>query len=130
MKPIPYVPEQHFEQIRSWLRFRNEDLPPDALPKTGFIIPEKCAGFLYRTDSSVAWIETLVAAPGLDKQVRSDAVDAIVTAIIEEAQKLGFKMLMGYTTLDAVVKRSERFNFMYVGGGFHCVALPLQPASK
>src|SRR5690242_10972871 len=111
MTPIPFVPEQHFEQIRSWLQFWNEDMVPEALPKTGFIIPGKCAGFVYSTDSSLAFMETLVAAPGLAKEERSQAVDAIVAALIEATRKLGFKMLVGYTNLDAVVKRSEKFGF-------------------
>lgn len=125
MTPIAYVPELHYPTVNAWMQFWNEVLPEHALPKTGFIIPGKAAGFLYRTDSSVAWIETLVAAPGLGREERSQAVDAIVSAIIEEARKLGFKLLLGHTVLDAVVKRAERFGFTYVGGGFHCIALPL-----
>lgn len=125
MKPVPYVPELHFSQVSEWMQFRNEVITPDALPQTGFIIPGKVAGFLYRTDSSVAWIEGLVAAPGLDREERSQAIDAIVEAIIHEAQQLGFKTLLGYTVLDVVVKRSERFGFTYVSGGFHLIARPL-----
>jgi hypothetical protein len=125
MTPIPYVPELHFDQVRAWMQFRNEDITPDALPQTGFVIPEKAAGFLYRTDSSVAWIEGLVAAPGLSREERSEAVDAVVAAVCQEAKKLGFKMLLGYTVLDVVVKRAERLGFRHIGGGFHLVALSL-----
>jgi hypothetical protein len=125
MTPVPYVPELHFEQIRLWLELRNEVITPDALPQTGFIIPGKAAGFLYRTDSSVAWIEGLVAAPGLSREERSQAVDAVVAAVCREARKLGFKTLVGYTVLDVVVERAKRFGFSHVGGGFQLVALKL-----
>ncbi|MCP3137343.1 hypothetical protein [Pyxidicoccus xibeiensis] len=125
MTPIPYVPEQHFEQIKSWLQFWDESMTHEALPQTGFIIPERCVGFLYRTDSSLCIMENIVAAPGLDREVRSEAVDAVVTAIIAEAKRLGFKLMMGYTQLDAMVKRSEKFGFVSIPGKFHLVALPL-----
>jgi hypothetical protein len=125
MNPVPYVPELHFEQIRAWMRFRNEDFTPDVLPQTGYIIPGKAAGFLYRTDSSVAWIEGLVAAPHLDKEERNQAVDQIVAAICQKSKELGFRMLLGYTVLDVVVKRAQRHGFNYVGGGFHLISLDL-----
>ncbi len=123
--PEPYVPEQHFEQVRAWLRFRDEEMTPEALPRTGFIIPGKVAGFLYRTDSSVAWIENLVAAPTLEREERNKLVDAIVTAISQKAKALGFKRLVGYTVLDVVVRRAKRHGFQHVGGGFELIALQL-----
>jgi|GEM_PF-1117745 hypothetical protein len=129
MTPIPYVPELHFEQLKGWLQFWNESMTQDALPQSGFIIPGKAAGFLYRTDSSVALIENLVAAPGMSREERTGYVDAIVAAICAEAARLGFKLLLGYTQLDAVVKRAERFGFTYVGSNFHLVALPLNVAT-
>ena len=125
MTPIAFVPELHFETVRSWMEARNEVITPDALPQTGFIIPGMAAGFLYRTDSSVAMIEGLVAAPGLGREVRDQAVDAIVLAVIAEAQRLGFKTLTGTTVLEAVVKRAERLGFIYVGGNFHLIIRPL-----
>jgi len=129
MTPVPYVPELHFEQLKGWLQFWDESMTQDALPQSGFIIPGKAAGFLYRTDSSVALIENLVAAPGMSREERTGYVDAIVAAICAEAARLGFKILLGYTQLDAVVKRAERFGFAYVGGNFHLVALPLNVAT-
>ncbi|WP_163998233.1 hypothetical protein [Pyxidicoccus caerfyrddinensis] len=128
MTPIPYVPELHFEQIKGWLQLWNESMTHDALPQTGYIIPGRAAGFLYRTDSSVALIENLVAAPGMSREERSTYVDAIVAAICAEAERLGFKILLGYTQLDAVVKRAERFGFAHIGSNFHLVALPLNAA--
>ncbi|MFP2911257.1 hypothetical protein ACLESD_40780 [Pyxidicoccus sp. 3LFB2] len=130
MTPIPYVPELHFEQIKDWLQFWDELMTPESLPQTGFIIPGKAAGFMYRTDSTVALIENLVAAPGMSREERTDYIDAIVLAIAEEATRLGFKILVGYTQLDAVVKRAERLGFIYIGGNFHTIALPLKASTS
>lgn len=125
MTPIPFVLEQHYAQVHEWLAHWNEQLVPEGLPKTGFIIPGKAAGFLYRTDSSLALIENLVAAPGLSKEERNVALDAVVVAVCEEAARQGFKILMAYTLLDAVVKRAERLGFLYVSGNYHLLARPL-----
>ncbi|AEI68032.1 hypothetical protein [Corallococcus macrosporus] len=122
MTPVPYVPELHFEHIKSWLQHWDEVVTPDGLPQTGYVIPGKAAGFLYRTDSSLAMIENLVAAPGLSKEERNEAVDLIVAAICTESARLGFKILLGTTQLDAVVKRAEKHGFIYVDGGFHVIA--------
>ncbi|GHG84957.1 hypothetical protein [Comamonas sp. JC664] len=121
----PYVPELHFEHIKAWLQSWDEIVTPDGLPQTGFVVPGKAAGFLYRTDSSLALIENLVAAPGLSKEERNEAVDLVVAAICKEATRLGFKILLGTTQLDAVVKRAEKHGFIYVDGGFHVIALRL-----
>jgi hypothetical protein len=129
MQVIPYVREEHYEQVRGWLRLWKQDMPPTALPRNGFIIPGRAAIFLYLTDSSVAWIENLVAAPGLSREERSQAVDAVVTAAIDRARELGVEMLMAYTRLDAVVQRGARFGFMHVADGYHAVALPLKAPS-
>ncbi|SEK92963.1 hypothetical protein SAMN05444354_10395 [Stigmatella aurantiaca] len=126
LRPILFVRELHFEQILHWNQARKEVLTADILPQTGYILPGKAAGFLYRTDSSVAWIENLVAAPELSREERSVAIDAIVKAVSDEARRLGFKMLLGYTVLDAVVKRAERLGFAHVEGNFQLVALQLQ----
>jgi hypothetical protein len=123
--PIPYVRELHFDEINSWFQARTEVLTPESLPKIGYVIPGKAAGFLYQTDSSIAWIENLVAAPTLGKEERNELIDLIVLAVGEEARRRGFKVLLGYTVLDAVVKRAQRLGFDYVGGGFHLIALHL-----
>jgi hypothetical protein len=124
LKPIPYVAAQHFEEVERWFKLFNETMTADALPQTGFIVPGTAAGFLYRTDSSVAWVESLIASKEAPKEERNQALDAIVVALCREAKKLGFKTVLGSTQLDAVVKRAQRLGWSYVGGGFHLIALP------
>lgn len=123
MQPVPYVPELHFEQVLHWLQLRGESITPDALPKTGFIVPGKAAGFLYRTDSSISWIDSLVASKEATKEERNEALDAVVLALREEARRGGFKVMMGYTLFQVVVDRAERLGFKYVGGNYHLIAI-------
>ncbi len=123
---LPYDKELHFEELNSWFLARDAGSPlvPETLPKVGFIIPGKAAGFLYQTDSNIAWIENLVAAPGLGKKERSELIDAIVLAVAAEARRRGFAALVGFTELDAVKERAERLGFAY-HGKFHLINLAL-----
>jgi hypothetical protein len=127
--PLPYVPEQHFAEVLRWFQLFGETMVPEALPQTGYIVPGVAAGFLYRTDSSVCWVESLVANKEVPKEERTRALDAIVIALCQDAKKLGFKLVLGSTQLDAVVKRAQRLGWSYMGGGFHLIGLPLDTQS-
>lgn len=123
--PIPYVPEQHFAQVLRWFELFGETMIPEALPQTGYIVPGVAAGFLYRTDSSVCWLESLIANKDVPKEERTRALDVVVVALTRDAKKLGFKTLLGSTQLEAVVKRAQRLGWSYMGGGFHLIGLQL-----
>lgn len=123
MRAIPYEPKQHFEQVLQWLRMRGESTSPDRLPKTGYVVPGIAAGFLYRTDSSIAWIDSLVASKERTREERSEALDAIVQALRDEARRSGFSSLLGYTLYPVVVDRALRLGWEYVRGGYHLVVV-------
>lgn len=110
-QPIPYDRDSHFEQVLHWMQLRGETLVPEALPATGFIVPGVAAGFLYRTDSSIAWIDGLVASKDVPKETRSKALDEIVQALRAEARNSGFKVMMGLTQFQPVVDRALRLGF-------------------
>lgn len=123
--PIPYVPEQHYAQVLRWFELFGETIFPEVLPPTGLIIPGVAAGFLYRTDSSLAMIESLVANREAPKEERTRAIDAIIVGLSREAQKQGFKTVLGFTQLDAVVQRVHRLGWSSMGEGFKLVSLQL-----
>lgn len=120
-EPIPYDPGAHFGQVFRWMQAWGQPLSLDALPTTGFIIPGVAAGFLYRTDSSVAWIEGLVASRDVSAEIRGKALDQIVRALRAEARRSGFKILLGYTQFQAVVDRALRHGFEHAKGTYQLV---------
>lgn len=122
-KPIPYGPEAHFEQVHRWMEQRGQTIAPEDLPTTGFIVPGVAAGFLYRTDSSVAWIEGLVGSREVSAEARGHALDEIVRALRAEARRSGFKIMLGYTQLQAVVDRALRHGFKQTEGTYQLVAV-------
>jgi len=112
MKVERYDPQLHRAWLRDWLDWHDErPLAPELLPPTGFVVPELAMGFLYGTDSKMALIEVLISNPMASRELRSQALDAVVEAIIAEAQARGFTRLLGYTALPAVVGRAERHGF-------------------
>lgn len=76
------------------------DLNPSALdhyPETGFIIENLCAGFLYKTDSSICFIDGYISNPKSDKMERKVALYAMTKKILDTAKDMGFKNCVAYT---------------------------------
>ena len=108
-----YDPQRHFEDFTAWYAPRLEaPVGPEFLPKVGYVVPGLAMGFLYQTDSAIAHIEGLVANPGAQGQARTQAIDEVVIAIIDEAKRLGFKTLHGLTELPVIVERAKRLGFI------------------
>ena len=53
----------------------------------------------------------LSANPKLPRERRTQGLDAVVSAIIDEGRALGFEVLIGYTSVAAVVERAVRHGF-------------------
>lgn len=47
------------------------------------------AGFIYQTDSNIAWLEWIVADPKAEKKVRQEALDTLIGSGKIVAQMLG-----------------------------------------
>ncbi|MBK7860842.1 MAG: hypothetical protein IPJ65_20015 [Archangiaceae bacterium] len=109
-----YDPKVHYRFFTEWYA-KHVPVPMDPiyLPEVGFVVPGVAMGFLYQTDSAVAHIEALVANPRASGAARSAAIDEVVQAIIAEAKKLGFKALLGNTSLPAVIERAKRLGFVH-----------------
>lgn len=56
------------------------------------------AGFLYTTNSKIAWIEWVVADPSLDKNTRKNAVIEVLEALTKKAKAAGAAVI--YTNID------------------------------
>ena len=118
-----FVLQLHYEMFVSWWRALGQPPPPvEALPQSGFIVPDAAAGFLYRTDSCLAVVEGLIANPQLSGALRSQAIDLVTAALIDEAKRLGFKNLTASTTSSAVVTRAQSFGFSVLPGLYRVVA--------
>lgn len=65
----------------------------DMLPRVGLVVDDICAGFLYQTDSKIAWLEFIVSNPKSDKYKREEALDLLISSCINQAKDMGFKAI-------------------------------------
>ncbi len=112
MKVQRFQAALHYATFCEWtLYYGIPALPIQFLPQSGFVIDDVAMGFMYRTDSKLAWIENLAANPTLPRETRTLGLDAVVAAIVDEGRALGFEVLIGYTNVGAVIERAVRHGF-------------------
>lgn len=113
MKAERFDGEKHRAIIDSWCDgWQMSRFPDYWLPATGFIVPETCAAFMYRTDSGVAYIECVISNPQKEHSERNEGMRAVSAAIIEEAKACGFKVLLGLTANHQVANASAEEGYM------------------
>jgi hypothetical protein len=71
--------------------------------KTGEII---CAGFLYETNSAIAWLEFIVVNPFIkDKKLRYDAQIQLISLLTVEAEEKGFSAVFASITHKNLIEK-------------------------
>ena len=72
--------------------------PVEALSETGVIISKDnidvCSGFIYRTDSYIAWLEFVTINKKTTKKQREGVLKKLGEVLIEKAKTMGFKLIM------------------------------------
>ena len=98
---VNLIEEGDYSKFCEWWKWNRFPVPPrEYLPNNGLgglkITNENgidiCAGYLYETNSSLAWIEFIVASPEIkDKEVRKEALTDLIRYLTVYAQQKGFK---------------------------------------
>ncbi len=102
---------EHAKDAQLWLSLRGKKPWPLAMfDAPGFVVEGVAAVWLYATPP-FALIEALVANPDVAPSYRNDALDAVVTAALAEAERQGVRVVYSTTTIDAVRERAERLGF-------------------
>ena len=99
--------------------------PPtfDMLPGVGIIVSidgeDICAGFLYKTDSKMAWIEYVISNfEYKDRENRKKAIEFLINVLSEFANDNGFKYL--YTSLKSKSLIERYANCGFITGDSNC----------
>ena len=86
-----------------------------ALPDSGFLVEGDgfpvVAGWLYRTDSSIAWLEWIISNPQASKEERADALPILIERLTHEARMLGFKIVFTSTNNKRLLAQYEEAGF-------------------
>lgn len=131
MPAITHTPDQKLPQIplqvrrvqgsdlaliNQWLEgYEQNPISADILPEVGFIFPGTAAGFLYRAESGLGFIEHLVGNPSAWPTDRDRALDKVVEELVRVAPIIGIKHLIGFTQREAVAQRALKHGFT-IGG--------------
>jgi len=112
MNAIAYDAERHYGPIIDWLAGHGlAPIPLAMFPPTGYVVEGLAAVFVYHTQSTVAFIETLVSNPGADKRDANRALDAAVRAALRECEDAGCEAVIATTSLPAVARRARKHGF-------------------
>ena len=98
-----------------WAAHNLPAIPTESLPKTGFVVQGVAAGFLYKTDSDVVFIENFISNPRAYWEERQNALDQITAALLQHAITKGFNYAMALTQSQAVYERALKFGFSTQG---------------
>lgn len=111
------VNEHDFEEIISWFEKRHFPKPPLwVFSNKGFITPGVAVGFLYLTNSSIAYIDCYVSNPEAKKEDRKKAFERITDRILSTAKNgHNIKMICCNTKIDCIKDMAESFGFKYGG---------------
>lgn len=95
-----------FDEIKKWGEQWGAKYEFHQFPRTGFIVPGVAAFFLYKSDSSVCWLENMVSNKHADDQEKEQAIRLIVDAILQEANDQGFSVAYATTGISEVIVRA------------------------
>jgi hypothetical protein len=105
-----YYPSD-YHKIQQWCKSQGVMAPGEGdLSSTGFI-NNHAVCFIYLTNSSVAYLETLIADNISDKHTKSICIDEVIEACLKLAKELGYKTVLSNTKIQQVIDRSDRFGF-------------------
>ena len=116
-----YLQEGDYENIlTSWWQDHNWDAPAkDSLPDngTGGVMISKdgvdiCAGFLYKTNSSMAWCEYIISNKNYRDSDRGEAIELLINVISKLAKDEGFKFVFTCLKHPVLEQRYKRCGFL------------------
>lgn len=103
-----------------WKEWDWTPVAPEALPEngTGGIMIELedgtpvCAGFLYITNSTIAWVEWIISNKEVRGKQRGEALDMLIAQLIIWAEGAGRKVVFTVAKSMPLVERYKKLGFV------------------
>lgn len=120
MRVRPFDPAKDYLMLCEWWKAQGWGvIPLDYLSPNGLIAEvaeaPTAAGFVYRTDSSIAVLEYIVTDPKLSSSMRSAGLDQVITAATQLVKGMGFKAFFMACGDKGLAKRMEKHEFNVIG---------------
>ena len=115
-----WLTSEDYEQLKGWWRDHHWTPPPQQmLPdngKCGIMISKNgeniCAGFIYFTNSTVAWIEFIIANKQYQQRDKKLALKELVNTISEISRSQGFSVLFTSLESKSLIKLFKECDFV------------------
>ncbi len=109
-----------YPTLVAWGEARGFKLVPLAmLPTHGLVVMHDerpvCAGFLYRTDSTLGVFENVLGNHALDSYTRGAGLDILINAVVTLATELGMQGLFSAFGQTSLVERAKKHGFEEAG---------------
>jgi hypothetical protein len=116
MYEVRFYNDSDYETICDWWESWGwNPFPKEFLPKTGVVIEYQgqpiCAGFVYKTDSLVAWGENYILNKDCPKEARSGCIPRLIDEMCEQAIKMGASVLMSSVENKSLIRKLEEKGF-------------------
>lgn len=106
------VTSKDFPVIVHWYRKRQLTPPdPRALSDAGFIADGRVAGWLYLTNSNIAFIDGIISDPNTSASLRRESLSKLVGCLIDFAVHLGYTQVIGLTKHPGIQDLGKRYGF-------------------
>lgn len=106
-----YQPLDYWELCGWWNHHGWTPPEQNMLPEVGYIVDDVCAGFLYKTDSKIAWLEFIISNPKSEKEQRDQALDLLIEQLYNRAKELGFQAIFTSASHQGLIERYKAHSF-------------------
>lgn len=105
-----------YETVKTWWLAQNwPAVPESSLSTTGFIIKEGdqslLSGWVYHTNSDIAWLEFIVANPEIKGEQRDEAFELFFSFVLNYAKIKNYKNVFTSVQHQGLMKRLEKNGF-------------------
>lgn len=106
----------HLKHLQGWFTKRGLEIPGDEIPEFGVVsydgeIPIAMA-FLRRAEGSYGIFDGLITDPDASPTVRNAALDEVIAAVNEEADRLGIQTLIAWVRDENTQLRSFKHGYI------------------
>lgn len=125
MKLERWNPDAHWPLVAGWFNARGTpvaDMGVQMLPATGYIADSCVAGWLYKTDSALAWLDGFVADPNAGADTRRFGVKCIARQLMADAKDAGIVSVCALTSYATVANVGRELGFTVVDRPFFYMA--------
>lgn len=107
---------KHYAEVAAWWsQHKWPIIPPGMLPKLGIVVAKEgqniCAGWIYRTDSTIAWLEFIVVNPKAPLKTKSKALDLLIDTLTIHAKNMGYEAVFSSLRHKGLMKKMTKFGY-------------------